>query len=89
MIQDDDPRQSDVRPASALSDHATTLTAFFHISPKRNINKPESSTKMFGGADVAPIATTAAPTSIIGKPIAASIGFMNGNPKSNNFFHLL
>jgi len=44
---------------------------------------------MFGGNDVAPIATTAAPTSIIGKPIAASIGFMNGNPKSNNFFHLL
>jgi len=88
MIQDDDLRQSDVRSASALSDHATTLTAFFHISPKRNINRPESSTKMFGGG-VEPIATTIAPTSIITKPMGASIGFMKGNPKSNNFFHLL
>ena len=80
MIQDDDPRQSDERSASASSDH---------ISPKRNTNKPDSCRTRFGGTDVVPIATNAHPTSITGKAASDSIGFIKGNPKSNKFFHPL
>ena len=88
MIQDDDLRQSDVRSASALSDHATTLKLLFQKSPKRNIAKPASCMGSVG-VGTEPTVYTATPTSSIGKAMSESIGFIKGNPKSNNFFHLL
>ena len=39
MIQDDDPRRSDVRSASALADHATTLTDSFSKKPDHEYNE--------------------------------------------------
>jgi hypothetical protein len=84
MIQDDDPRLSDVRSASVLSDHA---------SPARNINAPVTNVQKANGEPTGTkfglIAMIAAPNSITGKAMAVSIGFIKGNPRSNNFFHLL
>jgi hypothetical protein len=81
MIQDDDPRLSDVRSASVLSDHA---------SPKRTINAPVTNVQKFAGAGKPGLtAMTATPNRITGKAMAVSIGFIKGNPRSNNFFHLL